>query len=39
MDFPQDILNKFMVRKDYLEWINGETSIIAYLDLTNMFHW
>jgi len=23
-----------MTRKDYLEWIN-----IAYLDLTNMFHW
>lgn len=39
MDFPQNILNKFMVRKDYLEWINKETSIIAYLDLTNMFHW
>ena len=28
-----------MTRKDYLEWINRETSIIAYLDLTNMFHW
>ena len=39
MDIPQDILNKFIVRKDYLEWINKETSIIAYLDLTNMFHW
>jgi len=39
MDFPQNILNKFMVRKDYLEWIRKETSIIAYLDLTNMFHW
>jgi len=39
MDIPQDILNKFIVRKDYLEWINKETSIIVYLDLTNMFHW
>jgi len=39
LDFPQDILNKFMVREDYLKWINSETSIIAYLDLTNMFHW
>lgn len=39
MDFPQDILNKFIVRKDYLGWINKETSIITYLDLTNMFHW
>jgi len=39
IDFSQDVLNKFIVRKDYLEWINNETSIIAYLDLTNMFHW
>jgi len=39
MDIPQDILNKFMVRGDYLEWINKETSIFTYLDLTNMFHW
>ena len=39
MDIPQEILNKFIVRKDYLEWIGKETSIIAYLDLTNMFHW
>jgi uncharacterized LabA/DUF88 family protein len=39
INFPQDILNKFIVRKDYLEWINKQTSIIAYLDLTNMFHW
>ncbi|MBU4023235.1 NYN domain-containing protein [Patescibacteria group bacterium] len=28
-----------MVRSDYLDWINKETSIFAYLDLTNMFHW
>ncbi|MEK9185879.1 MAG: NYN domain-containing protein [Patescibacteria group bacterium] len=39
MDIPQNILNKFIVREDYLEWINKETSIFAYLDLTNMFHW
>jgi len=39
MDFPQNVLNKFMVREDYLEWINKETSIFVYLDLTNMFHW
>ena len=39
IDFPQGILNKFIVRKDYLDWINNETSIFAYLDLTNMFHW
>ena len=39
MDIPQDILNKFIVREDYLEWINRETSIVAYLDLANMFHW
>ncbi len=39
MEIPQDVLNKFMVREDYLEWIKEETSIFAYLDLTNMFHW
>jgi uncharacterized LabA/DUF88 family protein len=39
MDIPQDILNKFIVRKDYLDWINNEPVIFAYLDLTNMFHW
>jgi len=39
MDIPQDILNKFIVREDYLKWIKKETSIFAYLDLTNMFHW
>jgi len=39
MDIPQDIKNKFIVRNDYLDWINKETSIFAYLDLTNMFHW
>ena len=39
MDIPQEIKNKFMVRGDYMEWINKETSILAYLDLTNMFHW
>ncbi len=39
MYISQDIKNKFMVRSDYLDWINKETSIFAYLDLTNMFHW
>jgi hypothetical protein len=39
MDIPQDIKNKFMVREDYLKWIEKETSIFIYLDLTNMFHW
>ncbi len=39
MEIPQEIKNKFMVRDDYLEWINKETSVFAYLDLTNMFHW
>lgn len=28
-----------MVREDYLEWVNKETTIFAYLDLTNIFHW
>ena len=28
-----------MVREDYLEWIEGETSIYVYIDLTNMLHW
>jgi len=39
MDIPQNILNKFIVRKDYLDWVNKEAAIFAYLDLTNMFHW
>ena len=39
MEFPQDILDKFMVREDYLQWIGQETAIYVYLDLTNMFHW
>lgn len=39
MDIPQDIRNKFMMREDYLEWVNSKTSIYAYLDLTNIFHW
>jgi uncharacterized LabA/DUF88 family protein len=39
MEIPQEIKNKFLVREDYLSWINQETSIFAYLDLTNMFHW
>jgi uncharacterized LabA/DUF88 family protein len=39
MDIPQEIKNKIIIRKDYLEWINKEASVFAYLDLTNMFHW
>ena len=39
MEIPQNILNQFIVRPDYLSWINKETSIFAYLDLTNMLHW
>lgn len=39
MKIPQKIKNKFMVRSDYLDWINKEISIFVYLDLTNMFHW
>lgn len=39
MDIPQKIKNKFIVRSDYLDWINKETSVFVYLDLTNMFHW
>jgi len=39
IDIPQNILNKFIAREDYLEWIKKETAIIAYLDLTNMFYW
>lgn len=39
MDIPQNILNRFIVRDDYLDWIENEPVIFAYLDLTNMFHW
>jgi len=39
MDIPQNILNKFMVRDDYIKWINNQTVIFVYLDLTNIFHW
>ena len=39
MDIPQNILNKFIVREDYVEWIKKETAVIAYLDLSNMFYW
>jgi len=27
------------IRPDYLEWIQKEPAVFAYLDLTNMFHW
>lgn len=39
MDIPQNILNKFMVRGDYINWINNQTAVYVYLDLTNIFHW
>ncbi len=39
MEIPQDILNKLTVRPDYLKWIENETSIFVYIDLTNMLHW
>jgi len=39
MDIPQEILNTFMIRPDYLEWINNETSLFVYIDLTNVLHW
>lgn len=39
IDIPQNILNKLMVREDYVKWIKKETAIIAYLDLANMFYW
>jgi uncharacterized LabA/DUF88 family protein len=39
MEIPQEILNKFIVRQDYLEWIKEQASIYIYFDLTNMFHW
>ncbi|MFH1170304.1 MAG: NYN domain-containing protein [Candidatus Vogelbacteria bacterium] len=39
MEIPQNILNKFMVRKDYIKWVNDQTVIYVYLDLTNIFHW
>lgn len=39
MQIPQNILNKFIIRRDYLEWIKNETSVFVYLDLTNIFHW
>ena len=39
IDIPQNILNKFIVRQDYLDCINNEVAINVYLDLNNMFHW
>jgi uncharacterized LabA/DUF88 family protein len=39
MDFPQHILDKTLIPEDYLEWLQAETSIYAYLDLTNILHW
>ena len=39
MDIPQEILNKLIVREDYLNWIKEQTAIMVYTDLTNMFYW
>ncbi len=39
MEIPQTILNRFIIRGDYLEWIKEEAALFAYLDLTNMLHW
>ncbi len=39
IEIPQNILNKFIVRADYLEWIKNQAAICVYLDLTNMLHW
>lgn len=39
MEIPHNILNKFIVRADYLEWLGKETAVFVYIDLTNMFHW
>ena len=39
MEIPQNILNKFIVRADYIEWLEKETAVFVYIDLTNMFHW
>lgn len=39
MEIPQNILDKFLVRADYLEWIEAQQSIYVYFDFTNMLHW
>lgn len=39
MDFPQEVLNKFFVRDDYIEWIEDQGFVYVYLDLSNMLHW
>lgn len=39
MEIPQDVLNKLIVRPDYIEWIKKEPAIFIYLDLTNILHW
>ena len=39
IEIPQNVLNKFIVRGDYIEWIKKEALICVYLDLTNMLHW
>ncbi len=39
MHIPQKVRTEIVMRKSYSDWIKREASIIAYLDLTNMFHW
>lgn len=39
MEIPQNILDKFLVRADYLEWVEDQQSIYVYMDFTNMLHW
>lgn len=39
MEIPQQILNKFITRPDYIELLEKETSIFVYIDLTNVLHW
>ncbi len=37
MDIPQNILNKFIIREDYLEWIKKETTIFVYIDFSRQY--
>lgn len=39
MEIPQNILNKVLIREDYISWIEQEPVIFVYLDLTNILHW
>lgn len=39
MDIPQHILDRTTIPSDYLEWLQAEKAVYAYLDLTNILHW